>query len=157
VWDIGKRYFDLAQYREKRPQTREVSQEIRKVSGKEVEVPGIGSEDRIEVQVWKNSDLSRTVTVRPDGNISLPLIGDTPASGQTAAQLTETVTGKLKTYYKEPAQATVIVNRSNSYDMDGLGEVHIKGKHVVRSGTVFLQDVPLVRVLLHLLRRGKSC
>lgn len=50
----------------------EVPQEIRKVSGKEVEVPGIGSEDRIEVQVWKNPDLSRTVTVRPDGNISFP-------------------------------------------------------------------------------------
>ena len=58
----------------------------------------IGSEDSVEVQVWKNPDLSRTVTVRPDGKISLPLIGDVPAAGQTATQLTESVTEKLKTY-----------------------------------------------------------
>ena len=59
----------------------------------------IGSEDDVEVQVWKNPDLSRTVTVRPDGKISLPLIGDVQAAGQSAAQLTEAVTEKLKTYY----------------------------------------------------------
>src|SRR5919205_2846434 len=75
----------------------------------------IGSEDTVEVQVWKNPDLSRTVTVRPDGKISLPLIGDVQAAGQSAAQLTEAVTEKLKTYYKEPAQVTVIVTQVNSY------------------------------------------
>jgi polysaccharide export outer membrane protein len=68
------------------------------VSGKEVEVPGIGSADSIEVQVWTKPDLSRTIMVRPDGKISLPLIGDVPATGQTAAQLAEAVTGKLKNY-----------------------------------------------------------
>jgi polysaccharide export outer membrane protein len=65
--------------------------------------------------VWKNPDLSRTVTVRPDGKISLPLIGDVQAAGQSAAQLTEAVTEKLKTYYKEPAQVTIIVHEVNSY------------------------------------------
>jgi polysaccharide biosynthesis/export protein len=59
----------------------------------------IGAEDSVEVQVWKNPDLSRTVTVRPDGKISLPLIGDVQAAGQSAAQLTEAVTEKLKAYY----------------------------------------------------------
>ncbi len=52
----------------------------------------IGSEDSVEVQVWKNPDLSRTVTVRPDGKISLPLIGDVQAAGQSAAQLTDAIT-----------------------------------------------------------------
>jgi len=103
----------------------------------------IGSEDSVEVQVWKNPDLSRTVTVRPDGKISLPLIGDVPAAGQTAAQLTEAVTEKLKTYYKEPAQVTVIVSQVNSYAIYVLGEVHTQGKHLVRSGTTFLQAVSL--------------
>ena len=103
----------------------------------------IGSEDSVEVQVWKNPDLSRTVTVRPDGKISLPLIGDVQAAGQSAAQLTEAVTEKLKTYYKEPAQVAVIVHQVNSYAIYVLGEVKGQGKHVVRSGTTFLQSISL--------------
>ena len=103
----------------------------------------IGSEDSVEVQVWKNPDLSRTVTVRPDGKISLPLIGDVQAAGQSAEQLTEAVTEKLKTYYKEPAQVTVIVHQVNSYAIYVLGEVKGQGKQVVRSGTTFLQAISL--------------
>jgi polysaccharide biosynthesis/export protein len=103
----------------------------------------IGSEDSVEVQVWKNPDLSKTVTVRPDGKISLPLIGDVQASGQSASQLTETVTEKLKVYYKEPAQVTVIVHQVNSYVIYVLGEVKGQGKYVVRSGTTFLQAISL--------------
>jgi len=103
----------------------------------------IGSEDDVEVQVWKNPDLSRTVTVRPDGKISLPLIGDVPAAGQTATQLAEAVTEKLKIYYKEPAQVTVIITQINSYAIYLLGEVRTQGKHVVKSGTTFLQAISL--------------
>jgi polysaccharide export outer membrane protein len=103
----------------------------------------IGPEDSVEVQVWKNPDLSRTVTVRPDGKISLPLIGDMPAAGLTATQLTEAVTEKLKTYYKEPAQVTVIVSQVNSYVIYVLGEVRLQGKQAVRSGTTFLQSIAL--------------
>jgi polysaccharide export outer membrane protein len=103
----------------------------------------IGSEDAVEVQVWKNPDLSRTVSVRPDGKISLPLIGDVQAAGLTATQLAEAVTEKLKTYYKEPAQVTVIVTQVNSYAIYLLGEVRSQGKHVVKSGTTFLQMISL--------------
>ena len=103
----------------------------------------IGSEDAVEVQVWKNPDLSRTVTVRPDGKLSLPLIGDVPAAGQTAAQLAEAVTEKLKVYYKEPAQVTVIITQINSYAIYLLGEVKTQGKQVVKSGTTFLQAISL--------------
>jgi polysaccharide export outer membrane protein len=115
-------------------------------SGEDNQLPQdyiIGPEDTVEVQVWKNADLSRTVTVRPDGKISLPLIGDVQAAGQTAAQLTEAVTEKLKTYYKEPAQVTVIVTQVNSYAIYVLGEVKGQGKQVVRSGTTFLQAISL--------------
>lgn len=103
----------------------------------------IGSEDAVEVQVWKNPDLSRTVTVRPDGKISLPLIGDVPAAGQTASQLAEAVTEKLKIYYREPAQVTVIITQINSYAIYLLGEVSTQGKQVVKSGTTFLQAISL--------------
>ena len=65
------------------------------------------------------------------------------AAGQTAAQLTEAVTEKLKAYYREPAQVTVIVNQVNSYAIYILGEVKTQGKQVVRSGTTFLQAISL--------------
>lgn len=70
----------------------QVAPSLTATSSGEEELPSqdyiIGSEDSVEVQVWKNPDLSRTVTVRPDGKISLPLIGDVQAAGQSAAQLT---------------------------------------------------------------------
>jgi polysaccharide export outer membrane protein len=66
-----------------------------------------------------------------------------PAAGQTATQLAEAVTEKLKVYYKEPAQVTVIVNQVNSYAIYVLGEVRTQGRHVVRTGTTFLQAVSL--------------
>src|SRR5262245_28891688 len=103
----------------------------------------LGPEDRIEVQVWKNADLSKTVTVRPDGKISLPLIGDVQAAGLTAGQLTDAVTEKLQTYYKEPAQVTVIIHEVNSYAIYVLGEVNKQGKYVVRTGTTLLQAISL--------------
>ena len=103
----------------------------------------IGPEDSIEVQVWKNADLSKTVTVRPDGKISLPLIGDVQAAGLTAGQLTDAVTEKLQTYYKEPAQVTVIIHEVNSYAIYVLGEVNKQGKYAVRTGTTLLQAISL--------------
>ena len=103
----------------------------------------IGPEDKVEVQVWKNADLSKTVTVRPDGKISLPLIGDVQAAGLTVVQLTEAVTEKLQTYYKEPAQVTVIIDEVNSYAIYVLGEVTGQGKRIVRTGTTFLQAISL--------------
>src|SRR5262247_2790415 len=125
----------------------QVAPSLTATSSGEEELPSqdyiIGSEDSVEVQVWKNPDLSRTVTVRPDGKISLPLIGDVQAAGQSAAQLAEAVTGKLKTYYKDPAQVTIIVTQVNSYAIDVLGEVKSRGTQIVRSGTTFLQALSL--------------
>src|SRR5437867_1374859 len=62
---------------------------------------------------------------------------------QTATQLTEAVTEKIKVYYREPAQVTVIVSQVNSYAIYVLGEVKTQGKQVVHSGTTFLQAVSL--------------
>ena len=101
----------------------------------------IGPEDKLDVQIWKNADLSKTVTVRPDGKISLPLIGDVQAAGLTAGQLTAAVTEKLRAYYKEPAQVTVIIDEVNSYAIYVLGEVTSQGKRIVRTGTTFLQAI----------------
>ncbi len=103
----------------------------------------LGPEDVIEVMVWKNADLSRTVTILPDGKISLPLIGDVQAAGHTVPGLTAEITQRLETYYKEPPQVSVIVQQVNSYAIYILGEVANPGKQVVKTGTTFLHAIAL--------------
>ena len=56
----------------------------------------IGPEDVLEITVWRNVDLSKVVTVRPDGKVSLPLIGDVEAVGRSAGQLAELIAARLK-------------------------------------------------------------
>lgn len=103
----------------------------------------IGPEDVVEVMVWKNADLSRTTNVRPDGKISLPLIGDIQAAGLTVEQLSVSIAEKLQSYYKEPPQISVILQQINSYAIYVLGEVRSPGKYVVKTDTTFLQAVTL--------------
>ena len=62
----------------------------------------LGPEDVVEITVWRNADLSKTVTVRPDGKISLPLIGDVSAVGRSTVQLAEDISFKLKEYKENP-------------------------------------------------------
>jgi polysaccharide export outer membrane protein len=103
----------------------------------------LAPEDVVEVIVWKNPDLSRIVTIRPDGKISLPLIGDVQAAGLTAMQLSEATAEKLKIYYQDPPQVSVIVAQINSYAIYILGAVRTPGKHVVKTETTFLQAIAL--------------
>ncbi len=103
----------------------------------------MGPEDVVEVMVWKNEDLSRVVSVRPDGKISLPLIGDLLAAGETAEQLKASIVKALKQYYQEPPQVSVIVQQVNSYAIYILGQVQTLGRYVVKSSTTFLQALSL--------------
>ena len=68
----------------------------------------MGPEDVLEITVWKNADLSKQVQVRPDGRISLPLIGDVSAVGRTAAQLTEEISARLKSYMENPTVSILV-------------------------------------------------
>jgi len=92
--------------------------------------------------VWKNTELSKTVAVRPDGKISLPLIGDVVAVGRTTSQLADAISGKLKEY-KENPQVSIIVSQVNSYAIYVLGEVARPGKFPLKSKTTILQAVTL--------------
>ncbi|TLY23961.1 MAG: hypothetical protein E6K64_07930, partial [Nitrospirae bacterium] len=87
----------------------------------------IGPEDVLEITVWKNQDLSKVVAVRPDGRISLPLIGEAAAVGRTPAQLTEEISAKLKEF-KENPQVSIVVKEVNSYSIFVLGEVSKPGR-----------------------------
>ncbi len=102
----------------------------------------IGPEDVLEITVWRNADLSKLVSVRPDGRISLPLIGDVSAVGKTASQLAEDIANKLKEY-KENPQVSIVVKEVNSYAIYVLGEVAKPGKYPLKSKTTLLQAITL--------------
>jgi len=82
----------------------------------------IGSGDVVAIDVWKEPDLSRTIPVRSDGNISLPLVGEVKAAGSTPLQLEKLLSSKLQQYITDP-QVTVIVEQINSQKFNILGQV----------------------------------
>ena len=82
----------------------------------------LGAADVIRVNVWKNNDLSQTVTVGPDGFVSLPLLGDVHVAGLTANQLAQDLSGKLATYVVSP-QVTISVVEIRSRQVYVLGQV----------------------------------
>jgi polysaccharide export outer membrane protein len=86
----------------------------------------IGTEDVLDINVWKEPEVSRTVPVRPDGKISLPLLNDVQAAGLTPMQLGAVVTEQLKKFMAQP-QVTVIVTTINSRRVYVLGEVNRGG------------------------------
>jgi polysaccharide biosynthesis/export protein len=98
----------------------------------------IGPEDVLNVNVWKEAEMSATVPVRPDGKISLPLLNDVQASGLTATQLAEQVTDKLKKYVEQP-RVTVVVTQVNSRRYFVLGEVTKAGAYPLVTNMTVLQ------------------
>jgi polysaccharide biosynthesis/export protein len=101
----------------------------------------IGPEDVISVSVWKEPDFSNTaVPVRPDGMVSLPLLGDVQAAGKTPSQLSEDITVKLKKYIEEP-RVTVVVTGMNSRRVFILGEVNHPGPTGMSANMTVLQAI----------------
>jgi len=98
----------------------------------------IGAEDVLDVNVWKEPDMTRVVPVRPDGKITLPLINDVQAAGSTPQQLASAVTEKLRKFLTEP-QVTVIVTQINSQRVFVVGEVLRAGAFPLVPGTTVLQ------------------
>ena len=101
----------------------------------------LGPEDVLDIVVWKNEDLSqKAVVVRPDGMISMPLIGEISAGGLTANQLANQIASRLKEFKERPA-VTVSVKEVNSYYVYVLGEVVKPGKYPLKSHATVLQAV----------------
>jgi polysaccharide export outer membrane protein len=82
----------------------------------------IGPQDVLRIDVWKESEITRTVPVRPDGKISLPLLNDVQAAGLTPNQLSAAISEGLKKFINDP-QVTVSVNEINSRRVFVTGEV----------------------------------
>jgi len=102
----------------------------------------LGPEDVLEVVVWRNQDLSRVVIVRPDGMISMPVIGDVQAAGLTSDQLAERIAARLKEYKENPT-VSVSVKEINSYNVFVIGEVAKPGKYQLKSYTTILQAISI--------------
>lgn len=100
----------------------------------------IGPEDVLDVSVWHEPDLTRTVPVRPDGKISLPLLNDVQASGLTPTKLADEITSSLKKFVTNP-QVTVIVSVINSQRVYILGEVTRAGAYPLLPGMTVLQGL----------------
>lgn len=84
----------------------------------------IGVDDRLQITVWRNPELSLTVPVRPDGKISAPLIGDVQAGGNTPTQVAAIIREKLSAYIREPNVAVILTElRSHEF----LSRVRVTG------------------------------
>jgi len=98
--------------------------------------------DLLEIVVWGEPDISRTVLVRPDGRISLPLVQDILASGLTPVELKERMENRLEEYVDSP-NVTVIVEAIQSYKVYVIGEIQAPGGIVVEKPITVLQALTL--------------
>jgi polysaccharide export outer membrane protein len=102
----------------------------------------IGANDVLSIDVWKEPDISRSVPVRSDGKISLALVGELQAGGQTPQQLEQEITKRLQSYISEP-EVTVIVTDSKSQKVNILGMVTKPGAYLLTSSTTVLDAIAM--------------
>lgn len=100
----------------------------------------IGPEDVLVINVWRNQELSKEVIVRPDGKISMPLIGDIQAAGLTSQALAKRIGDGLVEFMSNPT-VSVTVKEINSYFIYVLGEVGKPGKFTLKSFATVLQGI----------------
>src|SRR5215471_13162765 len=98
----------------------------------------IGPQDVVRIDVWKEPDISRTIPVRPDGKITLPLLNDVQAAGMTAMQLAASLRDSFSKYLTNP-QVTVTVTEINSCRVYITGEVVRAGALPLLPGMTVLQ------------------
>ena len=95
----------------------------------------IGSDDVLAVNVWKEPDVSRSIPVRSDGKITLPLVGELQAAGRTPRELQTEIASKLQSYISEP-EVTVIAQEVRSQRFNILGQIAKPGSYLVSNSAV---------------------
>ena len=104
----------------------------------------VGPSDVLRITVWRNPDLSGDAIIRPDGTISLPLIGDLKAAGRTPTQLRTEIADRLKAYIKdESATVTVAVSAINSYRFVVSGNVEHPGAYATNHYVTVVEALAL--------------
>ena len=114
----------------------------------------IGPEDVLDIAVWNNAAISRTVPVRPDGKISLPLLNDVQAAGLPPMQLREVLIKKLAEYMPTP-EVSVIIREVHSFKVSVIGEVKKPGRHELKSRATVLDVLALAEGLGEFAARGR--
>ena len=102
----------------------------------------IGAEDVLEIVVWKEPELSKTIPVRPDGKILLPLVNEVQAAGKTPTELQADLTQQFSKYFEEVSVA-VIVKEINSHKFFILGKVKNPGAYKTGSDVTIIQAISL--------------
>src|ERR1700728_3546557 len=123
----------------------------------------IGDDDVLAINVWKEPDISRSIPVRSDGKISLPLVGEVQAAGLTPAALEKDIASRLKNYISEP-EVTVMVQTVNSQKFNILGQVVKPGSYVIANSPTVLDAIALAggfrdfdkKKSVYVLRQGAS-
>lgn len=100
----------------------------------------IGNDDVLAINVWKEPDISRSIPVRSDGKISLPLVGEVQAAGRTPLRLEQEIAGKLRSYISEP-EVTVMVQQINSEKFNILGQVTRPGSYPLTNSATVLDAI----------------
>jgi len=114
----------------------------------------LGPDDVIEVSVYQEKELSATVPVRPDGKISIPHIGEMPASGKTAIELQKEISVRYAKFISEPA-VTVVVKEDNSPKVSVLGEVKNPGMYKIKDRATLLDAIAMAGGLTEYAKRDK--
>jgi polysaccharide export outer membrane protein len=104
----------------------------------------IGPEDLLDISVWKNPELSRTVPVRPDGKVSLPLVNDIQAAGLTPTALRQQLTQRLSEFIPAP-EVAVIVREVHSMKVAVVGAVKTPGRYELKSAATVLELIALAQ------------
>jgi polysaccharide biosynthesis/export protein len=104
----------------------------------------IGPEDLLDISVWKNPELSRTVPVRPDGKVSLPLVNDIQASGLTPTTLRQQLIERFSEFIPAP-EVAVIVREVHSMKVAVVGSVKTPGRYELKSAATVLELIALAQ------------
>jgi len=102
----------------------------------------IGPDDVLAVNVWKEPDITRSVPVRSDGKITLPLVGELQAGGQTPSQLQKEIATKLQSFISEP-EVTVMVQEIRSQRFNVLGQVAKPGSYLISNSARVLDAIAI--------------
>jgi polysaccharide export outer membrane protein len=114
----------------------------------------IGPGDVLEIIVWDNAQVSRTVPVRPDGKISLPLVSEVTAAGLSPRQLCDLLNQSLAKFIEAPT-VTVIVREVHSFKVSVLGQVRTPGKFEVTSHPTVLEALAMAGGLTEFADAGR--
>ena len=98
--------------------------------------------DKLRVEVYKDPQMSQSLQIRPDGKITLPLLGDVAAAGKTPAALRDSLTSSLKEFITSPV-VTVIVVEAQPQTVSVIGEVNAPGTHPIKGQTTVIEALAM--------------